>query len=81
MALTISVVAFPMMLDRHVGLATAIATSVRAVRANPAAMALWGLIVAAALVIGTLPLFIGLAILMPVLGHATWHLYRKVVAR
>lgn len=81
LALTISVIAFPLMLDRHVGLATAVRTSVRAVRANPAPMALWGLIVAGALVIGTLPFFIGLAILMPVLGHATWHLYRKVVVR
>jgi uncharacterized membrane protein len=44
-------------------------------------MALWGLIVAAALVLGTIPLFVGLVVVMPVLGHATWHLYRKVVAR
>jgi uncharacterized membrane protein len=81
LALTISVIAFPLMLDRHVGMATAVATCVRAVRANPGPMALWGLIVVAALVVGTLPFFVGLAILMPVLGHATWHLYRKVVVR
>jgi len=42
-------------------------------------MAIWGLIVAVALVIGSLPFFIGLAVVMPVLGHATWHLYRKIV--
>ncbi|HYG87472.1 MAG TPA: DUF2189 domain-containing protein [Azospirillum sp.] len=78
--LAISVVSFPLLLDRHVGVATAMWTSVRAVMANPVPMALWGLIVAAGLVIGSIPLFVGLAVVMPVLGHATWHLYRKVVA-
>ena len=57
----------------------AVYTSFRAVLANPMTMALWGLTVAALLVIGSLPAFIGLAIVMPVLGHATWHLYRRVV--
>jgi hypothetical protein len=47
---------------------------------NPGPMALWGLIVAGGLVIGSLPAFLGLIIIMPVLGHATWHLYRKMVA-
>lgn len=79
--LSISVVSLPMQLDRNVGAATAMATSVRAVAANPAMMALWGLIVAVSLAIGCLPFFIGLAIVMPVLGHATWHLYRKLVER
>jgi uncharacterized membrane protein len=54
-------------------------TSVRAVVANPAAMAAWGLIVAVLLLLGCLPAFVGLAVVMPLLGHATWHLYRKVV--
>ena len=67
--------------DRDVGAAAAITTSVRAVVANPVTMAVWGLIVAALLVIGSLPAFMGLAVVMPVLGHATWHLYRKVVSR
>jgi uncharacterized membrane protein len=79
--LTISVVSFPLLLDRDVGLSTAVATSIRAVRANPRTMALWGLIVAGSLVLGAIPLLIGLAVVMPVLGHATWHLYRKAVAR
>jgi uncharacterized membrane protein len=79
--LTISVVSFPLLLDRDVGAVEAALTSVRAVAANPVTMAIWGLIVAAALVIGSLPLFFGLAVVMPVLGHATWHLYRKVVVR
>jgi uncharacterized membrane protein len=80
-ALCVSVVSFPLMLDRHAGVADAITTSVRAVANNPAAMAMWGLIVAALLVVGSLPLFLGLAVVIPLLGHATWHLYRKVVER
>ena len=78
--LAISIVSFPLLLDRDVGIETAIRTSLRAVRANLRVMAIWGLIVAALLVAGSIPLFIGLAIVMPVLGHATWHLYRRVVA-
>ena len=81
LVLMISVVSFPMLLDRDVGLHTAIATSVRAVLENPVPMAMWGLIVAGGLVLGSLPLFLGLIFVMPVLGHATWHLYRKVVPR
>ena len=77
--LTISVVSFPMLVDRNVGAVMAVQTSVRAVIANPITMATWGLIVTVALVIGTLPFFIGLAVVLPVLGHSTWHLYRKVV--
>jgi uncharacterized membrane protein len=50
------------------------------VRANPVVAALWGLIVGGGLVIGSLPLFIGLVVTVPVLGHATWHLYRKVAS-
>jgi len=79
LVLTLSVVSFPLLLDRDVGVATAVLTSVRAVVANPVTMAVWGLIVAALLFAGSLPAFIGLAVVMPVLGHATWHLYRKVV--
>ena len=79
--LMLSVVSFPLLLDRDVGLGTAIATSVEVVRANPGPMALWGLIIAAALALGSIPLLLGLAIVFPVLGHATWHLYRKVLPR
>jgi uncharacterized membrane protein len=79
--LTISVVSFPLVVDRDVGAVRAVQTSVRAVLANPRTMALWGLVVASALLLGSLPFFVGLAVVMPVLGHATWHLYRKVVAR
>ena len=77
--LTISVVSFPLLLDRDIGAIEAVLTSARAVAANPVPMAIWGLIVAVLLVIGSLPFFLGLAVVVPVLGHATWHLYRKVV--
>ena len=79
LAMTISVVSFPLLLDRDVGAMVAMHTSVRAVLRNPLMMAAWGLFVAVALVIGSLPLFVGLAVVMPVLAHSTWHLYRKVV--
>ncbi|MGE5271855.1 MAG: DUF2189 domain-containing protein, partial [Thiohalocapsa sp.] len=80
LVLAISVVAVPLLLDRDVGLGAAIGTSLRAVATNPGPMAAWGLIVAVALVVGSIPLFLGLIVVMPVLGHATWHLYRRVVA-
>jgi len=79
LVLTISVVAFPMLLDRNVPIETAVRTSVRMVIENPATIAVWGLIVAAALVIGSIPFLLGLVVVMPVLGHATWHLYRRAV--
>lgn len=78
-AFILSVVSFPLLVDRPVGPAAAMATSIRAVIANPGTMALWGLIVAVSLAIGAAFCLVGLAVVMPVLGHATWHLYRKVV--
>ena len=77
--LALTVVSFPLLLDRNTSLATAIRTSLRACAVNPGPMALWGLTVAALLLLGCLPAFVGLAVVMPVLGHATWHLYRRVV--
>ena len=79
-ALCVSVVSFPLMLDRQATAGEAMVTSLRVVAANPVAMAAWGLIVAALLVAGSIPFFIGLAVVVPLLGHATWHLYRKVIA-
>jgi uncharacterized membrane protein len=84
-ALSLGVISFPLLLDRDLGgsteeqAATAVATSVMAVSANPVPMAAWGLIVAASLVIGVLTAFAALVVAMPILAHATWHLYRKVV--
>ncbi|MGF1609700.1 MAG: DUF2189 domain-containing protein [Kiloniellales bacterium] len=76
---TLSVVSFPLLLDRDASVVTAVCTSIRAVLANPVTMAIWSLIIASALLVGSLPLFVGLAVVLPVLGHSSWHLYRKVV--
>jgi len=78
-ALCISVVSFPLMLDRHASAGEAMVTSLRAVARNPVPMAAWGLIVAVLLALGTLPFFLGLAVVIPLLGHATWHLYRETI--
>jgi uncharacterized membrane protein len=78
-ALTLSVVSFPLLLDREVGAATALTTSLRLVAKNPRTMALWGLTVAVLLLIGSIPAFLGLTVVIPVLGHATWHLYRRAI--
>ena len=79
LVLAISVVSFPLLLDRDVGLPVAVITSLRVTAANPVPIAVWGLIVTAGLVIGSIPFFLGLIVVLPVLGHATWHLYRRTV--
>ncbi|WP_170474777.1 DUF2189 domain-containing protein [Ruegeria arenilitoris] len=79
-ALAISVVSFPLLLDKKVGLPIAVVTSVRVLRENPGVILTWGFIVAALLLLGAIPLLLGLIIVMPVLGHATWHLYRRAIA-
>ena len=78
--LSISAVSFPLLLDRHTSMNVAVSTSLRAMAANPWVMAVWGAIIAAGLVIGSIPALVGLAVVLPVLGHATWHLYRRVIA-
>jgi uncharacterized membrane protein len=79
LAFSISVVSFPLVLDRNVSAPVAIVTSLKAVISNPVVMLAWGLFIAVALVVGSLPFLLGLVIVLPVLGHASWHLYRKVV--
>lgn len=79
LVLTIGAISFPMLVDRDVGAAAAVWTSIRTVIANPITMAVWGLIVGSLLLLGSLLFFIGLAVVMPLLGHASWHLYRSVV--
>ena len=79
LVLTISVVSFPLLVDCELGAAPAVLTSIRVVLANPVTMAIWGLIVASLLVIGGIVFLLGLAVVLPILGHSTWHLYRKVV--
>jgi uncharacterized membrane protein len=78
-AFAATVVSFPMLVDRKVSVATAVGTSFRAVLANPVPTLAWGAIVVAALAVGSIPFFVGLAVVLPVLGHATWHLYRRLV--
>ena len=78
-AFCISAVSFPLLLDRDVGAGAAVFTSIHAVLDNPLPMLVWALIIAAGLAIGFVTLLVGLAVVVPVLGHATWHLYRKVV--
>ena len=74
-----SVIAFPLLLDRDVGAFVAVETSVRTVLKNPVPLLAWGLLVGTGLILGTLMVFVGLAIVIPIFGHATWHLYRKLV--
>lgn len=78
-ALAMSVASFPLLLDRNVGVPMAIVTSIRVTRRNPRVILSWGAIVAASLLVGALPLLLGLIVVLPVLGHATWHLYRRAV--
>ena len=74
-----TVVGLPLLLDREVDFVTAIVTSCRAVAKNPVTMLLWAAIIAAILFAATLPLFLGLFIALPVLGHASWHMYRQLM--
>jgi uncharacterized membrane protein len=77
---SLTVVSFPLLLDRDVDFVTAMITSVRAVVASPGPMIGWAAIIVALLVVSAVPFFLGLLLTLPVLGHATWHLYRRVVA-
>jgi uncharacterized membrane protein len=79
-AFSISVVSFPTLIDRRASATDAVLTSLRVIARNPLAMTLWGLIVAGVLVAAIIPFCLGLAVVVPVLGHATWHLYSRTVA-
>jgi uncharacterized membrane protein len=79
--LVFSLVSFPMVVDGAADPWTAVVTSIRAVRQNPGATITWGLRVAGLLAIGCLPAFLGLTVVLPVLGYATWHLYTRLVER
>lgn len=79
--LVISVISFPMLIDRRAGIPVAVATSVKVARQNPVTIAKWGLIVAVLMALGSLPFFLGLIVVLPILSHATWHLYRAAVPR
>lgn len=77
---TISVVSFPMIIDRDVTAAEAIATSIRVVLHNPWTMLQWASFISISMALAAIPFMFGLAVVLPILGHATWHLYRQVVA-
>jgi len=78
--LAVSVVTFPMLVDRQVDVVSAMSVSLRAFAANWRVLLGWGVIVGALLVLGSIPAFVGLAVVLPVLGYATWHLYTRLVA-
>ncbi len=79
--LVISVISLPMLIDQRVGVPIAIATSIQVARENPVTIGSWGLVVAVLMALGSVPFFIGLIVVLPVLGHATWYLYRAAVPR
>ena len=79
--LAVSVVSFPMIIDKKVSWGNALRTSVRVTRENPVTVATWGLIVVTLLILGAIPGLVGLAVVLPVLGYATWHLYTRAVVR
>ncbi len=78
--LAISVVSFPMLLDLNASLPNSVVRSVKVAMKNPVPIGAWGLIVAASLAIGSLPALLGLVLVLPILGHSTWHLYRRAVS-
>jgi uncharacterized membrane protein len=77
---SLTVVSFPLLLDREVDFVTAMVTSVRAVVTSPVPMIGWAAIIVVLLIVSSIPYFLGLVVTLPVLGHATWHLYRRIVA-
>ncbi len=81
LVLAVSAVSLPMLVDDHVDAGEAMRTSVVVFRKNPAVMTRWGLTVVVLLALGSIPAFLGLAIVLPVLGYATWHLYTRAVDR
>ena len=77
---SLTVVSFPLLLDRDVDFVTAMVTSVRSVVTSPLPMISWAAVIVVLLIVSSLPYFLGLLLTLPVLGHATWHLYRRIVA-
>ena len=77
---SLTVVSFPLLLDRDVDFVTAMVTSVRAVVKSPVPMIGWAAVIVVLLAVSAIPYFLGLVVTLPVLGHATWHLYRRIIA-
>jgi uncharacterized membrane protein len=76
---SLTVVSFPLLLDRDIDFVTAMITSVRGVVASPGPMIGWAVVIVLLLIVACLPAFLGVLVVLPVLGHATWHLYRRIV--
>lgn len=76
---SITVISVPLLMERELDIVTAMITSFKAVLANPPVMLGWGVVVTLAVILGSLPVFLGLLVVLPVLGHATWHLYKRAV--
>ena len=76
---SLTVISFPLLLDREVDFVTAMITSVRAVVTSPLPMIGWAAVIVVLLIVSAIPYFLGLLVTIPVLGHTTWHLYRRVV--
>lgn len=79
--LALSVASLPMLVDRDVSAAEAVSASWRAAHENKGELVRWGLIVLGLLIIGSIPLFVGLAFVLPWLGYSTWHLYTRLIDR
>jgi uncharacterized membrane protein len=77
---SVTVIACPLLLDRNIDFVTALITSVKTVTTSPVPMILWGLMVVVLVLLASLPAFLGLVVVLPILGHATWHLYRRAIA-
>ncbi len=73
-----TVVGLPLLMEREVDFISAIITSVQAVTGNPATLLIWGGVIAVLLFLGMVPLFLGLFVTLPILGHASWHMYRRL---
>jgi uncharacterized membrane protein len=78
---SITIVSIPLLMERQADFVTAMITSVKSVTTSPLPMIAWGVFVTLAVIVSAIPAFLGLLVTLPVLGHATWHLYRKAVAR
>jgi len=79
LSLSVLFISFPLVLDRPVGALEAVSISVRAMVKNPVFVFCWGAVVIFGLFVGALPMLLGVAVVLPVLGHANWHLYRRIV--
>jgi uncharacterized membrane protein len=77
---SLTVVSFPLLLDRDIDFVTAMITSVRAVVTSPLPMIAWAALIVVLLALSAMPYFLGLVVTLPILGHATWHLYRRIIA-